>query len=237
MIRPGQRQAPDPARMHFEEGRLTAVLVDDHELVLEGLQRALARDAIDVVGAFLDGEGALEFLAGKMAAHTRLDLVVVDLRLGGRSGIGLVEDVVRLRPDVRVAMLTSFEDRVAAVAAVQAGVKGFFLKDSSCGELSAGLRRVAEGHLVIDSRLAQAVLGGDPNCRFTAHELSIVSLVADGLTNRQIGEELHLSSYTVKEYLSRVMRKLGTATRAETVVRAVREGLLPEKYPGQNWQS
>lgn len=222
--------------MHFEEGRLTAVLVDDHELVLEGLQRALARDAIDVVGAFLDGDSALGFLAGEMA-HTRLDLVVVDLRLGGRSGISLVEDVIRLRPGARVAMLTSFEDRVAAVAAVQAGVKGFFLKDSSCGELSAGLRRVAQGHLVIDSRLAQAVLGGDPNCRFTEHELSIVSLVADGMTNRQIGEELHLSSYTVKEYLSRVMRKLGTATRAETVVRAVREGLLPEKYPGQNWES
>lgn len=234
MIRPAQRQATDPARMHFEEGRLSAVLVDDHELVLEGLQRALARDAIDVVGAFLDGDGALEFL--ETAAHARLDLVVVDLRLGGHSGIGLVEDVLRLRPDVRVAMLTSFEDRVAAVAAVQSGVKGFFLKDSSCGELSAGLRRVAEGHLVIDSRLAQAVLGGDPNYRFTEHELSIVALVADGMTNRQIGEELHLSSYTVKEYLSRVMRKLGTATRAETVVRAVREGLLPEKYPGQNWE-
>ena len=72
--------------------------------------------------------------------------------------------------------------------------------------------------------------------RFTEHELSIVALVADGMTNRQIGEEMHLSSYTVKEYLSRVMRKLGTATRAETVVRAVREGLLPEKYPGQNWE-
>ncbi|MDN5747982.1 MAG: response regulator transcription factor [Pseudonocardia sp.] len=222
-----------PARRGSEECRFTAVLVDDHELVLEGLQRALARDAIDVVAAFLDGEGALDFLAGEAAAHTRLDLVVVDLRLGDRSGIGLVEDVIRLRPEVRVAMLTSFEDRVAAVAAVEAGAKGFFLKDSACRELSTGLRRVAQGHLVIDSRLAAAVLDGGPTRRFTEHELSIVALVADGMTNRQIGEELHLSPYTVKEYLSRVMRKLGTATRAETVVRAVREGLLPERYPGQ----
>ena len=94
VIRPAQRQATDPARMHFEEGRLTAVLVDDHELVLEGLQRALARDAIDVVGAFLDGDGALEFLAGEMAAHTRLDLVVVDLRLGGPSCFCVVDLLV-----------------------------------------------------------------------------------------------------------------------------------------------
>lgn len=232
MIRPGQRRATDPARVHFEDGRLSAVLVDDHELVLEGLERTLARDAIDVVGAFLDGQSAIDFLTGESAERTRIDLIIVDLRLGDRSGLALVEEVHRLRPDVRVAMLTSFEDRSAAVAAVRAGATGFFLKDSSCGELSAGLRRVAEGHLVIDSRLAAAVLNGERDRRFTEHELSIVTLVAAGMTNRQIGEELHLSAYTVKEYLSRVMRKLGTATRAETVVRAVWEGLLPDREAG-----
>ena len=232
VIRPGQRRASDPARIHFEEGRLSAVLVDDHELVLEGLERTLARDAIDVVGAFLDGQGALDYLSGATAGPTRVDLAIVDLRLGDRSGLSLVEQVRSLRPDVRVAMLTSFEDRSAAVSAVRAGATGFFLKDSSCGELSAGLRRVAEGHLVIDSRLAAAVLNGERDRRLTEHELSIVELVAEGMTNRQIGAELHLSAYTVKEYLSRVMRKLGTTTRAETVVRAVREGLLPDREPG-----
>lgn len=221
------RAHPPHARSHFDEGRLSAVLVDDHEVVLEGLQRALARDAVDVVAAFLEAESALEFLAGGSSSAARVQLAVVDLRLGGSSGLSLAEEVLRLRPDVRVAMLTSFEDRVAAVAAVEAGVRGFFLKDSSCSELGAGLRRVADGHLVIDSRLAEAVLTRRPD-RFTEHELAILNLVAAGFSNRRIGEQLHLSPYTVKEYLSRVMRKLGTATRAETVLRAAREGLLPE---------
>jgi two-component system response regulator DevR len=207
-------------------GRLSAVLVDDHEIVLEGLERALSREAIEVVAAFRDDESTLRFLGDGSRTAAQVDLAVVDLRLGGRSGVDLVKEILRVRPDVQIAMLTSFEDRTAATAAVRAGARGFFLKDSLCGELCAGLRRVAAGHLVIDARLADAVLDKEPK-QLTGHELAILRLVAEGLSNRQIGDELHLSRYTVKEYLSRTMRKLGTGTRAETVVRAAWEGLLP----------
>jgi DNA-binding NarL/FixJ family response regulator len=210
-------------------GRLSAVLVDDHEIVLEGLERALSREAIEVVAAFRDDESTLRFLGDGSRTAAQVDLAVVDLRLGGRSGVDLVKEILRVRPDVRIAMLTSFEDRTAATAAVRAGARGFFLKDSLCGELCAGLRRVAAGHLVIDARLADAVLDKEPK-QFTGHELAILRLVAEGLSNRQIGDELHLSRYTVKEYLSRTMRKLGTGTRAETVVRAAWEGLLPRDH-------
>ncbi|NMI00560.1 response regulator transcription factor [Pseudonocardia acidicola] len=218
----------DTERPHLdcEDGRLSAVLVDDHEIVLEGLERALSREAIDVVAAFRDDASTLRFLGDGSRTAAQVDLAVVDLRLGGRSGVDLVKEILRVRPDIQIAMLTSFEDRAAAMAAVRAGARGFFLKDSLCGELCAGLRRVADGHLVIDARLAAAVLHKEPN-QFTIRELAILRLVAEGLSNRQIGDELHLSRYTVKEYLSRTMRKLGTGTRAETVLRAAREGLLP----------
>ena len=211
-----------------DHGHLSAVLVDDHEIVLEGLERALSRESIDVVAGFRTGEEAVHYLQGEVAGESdgTIDLVIVDLRLGGRSGVDLVKEVRLIHPGAQVAMLTSFEDRAAVVAAVRAGARGFFLKDSLCGELSAGLRRVAAGHLVVDSRLAMAVLDTSPASQFSNNELEILRLVAKGLSNRQIGDSMHLSRYTVKEYLSRSMRKLGTGTRAETVLRAVEEGLL-----------
>jgi DNA-binding NarL/FixJ family response regulator len=217
----------DPASdLHFEVSRISAVLVDDHEIVLEGLERALARDAIDVVGAFRGAAEAVAFLTGGSRSATRVHLGVVDLRLGGDSGIEVVREIRRVRPDIRLAVLTSFEDRGSVLAAVRAGATGYFLKDSLSGELCAGLRRVAEGNLVVDARLASAMVDTAPK-PFSEHDLAILRLVAEGLSNRQIGEELHLSPYTVKEYLSRTMRKLGTRTRAETAVRAAQEGLLP----------
>ncbi|WP_177238862.1 response regulator transcription factor [Pseudonocardia ammonioxydans] len=208
--------------------QLSAVLIDDHEIVLEGLKRALSRESIDVEAGFRTGEEAVHYLQAGDACRSgdRTDLVIVDLRLGGRSGVDLVEEVLAVRPGVQVAMLTSFEDRAAVVAAVRAGARGFFLKDSLCGELASGLRRVADGHLVIDSRLATAVLDTSLVSQFSNNELEILRLVAKGLSNRQIGDSMHLSHYTVKEYLSRSMRKLGTGTRAETVLRAVEGRLL-----------
>ncbi|MCF7550721.1 response regulator transcription factor [Pseudonocardia sp. WMMC193] len=198
-----------------------AVLVDDHEIVLEGLERALVREGIPVLASFRDAESAQEFLRG-----SEVELCVVDLRLGAESGTDLVRAIRSLRPQTRVAVLTSFEDRAAVAAAVDAGATGYFLKDASSGELCEGLRRVAGGQLVIDARLVSAVLGDRPR-PLTESDVAILRLVAEGLSNREIGARLHLSPHTVKEYLSRTMRKLGTRTRAETAARAAQEGLLP----------
>jgi DNA-binding NarL/FixJ family response regulator len=209
----------DP-ELRAEARAVSAVLIDDHQVVLEGLTRTLQRDGIDVIGTFGDGDSAIAFLR----THP-VDLVVVDLRLQNRSGLVVVDAVHRLNPDTRIAVLTSFEDRAAASAAVHAGAGGFLLKDTPVDELARRLRGVATGSLVIDARVAGAVLR--PEQRLLAgHELSILELVAEGLTNREIGARLHLSHYTVKDYLTRIMRKLGTRSRAETVARAVQQGLL-----------
>jgi DNA-binding NarL/FixJ family response regulator len=206
--------------LRAEARAISAVLIDDHQVVLEGLTRTLQRDGITVVGTFGDGDSAVAFLR----THP-VDLVVVDLRLQNRSGLAVVDAVHRLQPDARIAVLTSFEDRAAASAAVHAGASGFLLKDTPVDELARRLRGVATGTLVIDSRVAGAVLRPEQRL-LSGHELSILELVAEGMTNREIGARLHLSHYTVKDYLTRIMRKLGTRSRAETVARAVQQGLL-----------
>ena len=202
-------------------GGPSVVLIDDHELVLDGLRRALERAGWTVSAAFTDPEQALRFLAG-----TTVDVVVVDLRLGRHSGLTVVEAVRALGLSTSVAVLTSYADSAAASEALRVGARGFLLKDTGSAQLVDRLRAVAAGDVVVDGRVAQTLGSGPEEEVLTAQEIAILGAVARGLTNRQIGAELYLSHYTVKEYLARVMRKLGTRRRAETVVRAVEMGLL-----------
>lgn len=201
-------------------GRFRVVLVDDHEIVLEGLARSLRRTGFDVLGAFVD-----PVEAGAFIDIEEVDLLVLDLRLGEKSGVDVVKSLHSRYPKLRIAVLTSFEDGAAAAAVIRAGARGFLVKDTAAGELVERLRSIAEGNLVVDSRVATAVLEPEAS-PLTNLELVILNLVASGMTNRQIGGELHLSPYTIKDHLRRTMRRLGTTTRAETVARAVREGLL-----------
>lgn len=200
-------------------GGVRAVVVDDHQLMLEGLTGALTRHGMSVLGSFTDIQSALSFLA----CH-EVDFLVVDLRLGTQSGITLAAEAHREYPAVKIAMLTGFDDGESASAAVRAGATGYLLKDTSSAELCRQLHDVAAGHLVIDSRVAGAVL--NPQRLLTDQEMLVLDLVAEGLTNREIGTRLFLSHYTVKDYLSRTMRKLETSTRAETVAVALNRGLL-----------
>jgi DNA-binding NarL/FixJ family response regulator len=200
---------------------LTAILIDDHQLVLEGLSRALAREGLRVVGSFLSASDALPYLT-----EHPVDFAVVDLRLGGDSGVRVVGEIHRMWPRMRIAVLTSFDDRSAAAAAVRAGATGFLLKTTLSSDLGRQLREVAEGNLVVDARVAAAVF--QPAELLGETELAVLRLVAEGLTNREIGQRLHLSHYTIKDHLTKAMRKLGTGTRAETVAKAVQQGLLQQ---------
>jgi two-component system response regulator DevR len=198
---------------------MRAVLIDDHQLVLDGLGRLLQRNGMQVAGAFLDGPSALTFLGANP-----VDFVVVDLRLHGGSGVEVARGVRALLPKARIAMLTSYDDPIAANAAVRAGATGFLLKDTLSGDLGRQLREVADGGLVVDARVAAAVF--EPRQLLNRTEVTILNLVAAGLTNRDIGERMHLSHHTIKDHLTKAMRKLGTSTRAEAVAKAVHQGML-----------
>lgn len=200
---------------------LTVAVLDDHEVVLEGVQRALERHGVDVVAA----ESAVE---PYLAAVQRLEpgVCLVDLRLGGgASGIDVIGRCLQASPSSRVAVLTSNEDPRAAAAAIDAGALGYLLKDVSLAQLVQRLSAVRDGNLVLDERVAIGVLR-PPSARLTQQETTLLRHVAEGLTNREIGARMHLSPHTVKEYLSKVMRELGTRTRAETVAAALQQGLL-----------
>jgi DNA-binding NarL/FixJ family response regulator len=198
----------------------TVVLVDDHQIVLEGLGRLLSAGGFEVVAAIVDPDEAL-------AAVRRFTpkLCVIDLRLGGTSGVSLTAAVRAASPSTAVAILTSFDDGAAAREAVEAGATGFLIKDLSRQDLCDQLRNVASGSLVIDRRVASAVMQPSPT-QLTPRERSVLRLLADGKTNRAIAADLHVSPHTVKDHVSRLMRKLGASTRTELVAMGLRSGQL-----------
>jgi DNA-binding NarL/FixJ family response regulator len=198
----------------------TVVLVDDHQVVLDGLERLLSAAGFDVLAAIVDPDEAL-------AAVRRFEptLCVIDLRLAGTSGVALTAAVRAASPATAVAILTSFDDGAAAREAVEAGATGFLIKDLARQDLCDQLRNVAAGSLVIDRRVASAVMQPSPT-QLTPRERSVLRLLADGKTNRVIAAELNVSPHTVKDHVSRLMRKLGASTRTELVAMGLRSGQL-----------
>lgn len=200
------------------QATLSVVVVDSQPVVLEGLDLVLGRAGMAVVGAFVDPAEATGFLLGGPAGDlAHVDLVVVEARVGRPAGLELIAALQQGRPQVQVVVLTGVDDGAVAPQAIRAGARGFLLKDVASKELCSSLRSVADGNLVIDSRMAGAILAPDLP-PLSENQIAIVELVAAGLTNRQIGARLHLSEHTIRSYLSRAMRTLGTSSRAETVV-------------------
>jgi two-component system response regulator DesR len=151
---------------------------------------------------------------------------VIELRLGAIRGLDVIPRVLEASPRTRVAVLTSSEDGRLAARAVQADATGFIVKDATSAVLTDRLRAVANGDLTIDSRVAASVLRPEPRIVLSRQEGDLLRLLAEGLTNQQIATWLGLSPHTIKEYLSKIMRKLSTRSRAETAARAISEGLL-----------
>lgn len=201
---------------------IDVVLLDDHDLVLAGLVRTLEREGFEVVVATTAVESALAAVR-----EYRPDLCVLDLRLqDGRSAIDLLPTIRESAPKTAIAILTSFEDGAAASAAIAAGATGYIIKDAERVEICRQLRSVAVGDLVIDRRVASAVLGGTTEPPLTPRECEILHHIAAGATNREIAAQLHLSPHTIKDYVARLLRKLDCHTRAELLMVAIREGLI-----------
>lgn len=201
-------------------------LVDDHEVVRTGLRALLeSADDLEVVGE-----------AGTMAdALVRIplanpDVAVLDVRLPDGSGIEVCREVRSDHPDVACLMLTSYADDEALLAAVMAGAAGYVLKQVGGTDLVADVRKVAAGGSLLDPRLTERVLdrirqGPQEDKRLatlTAQERRILDQIAQGRTNRQIGEELFLAEKTVKNYVSNLLAKLGMERRTEAAVFATR---------------
>jgi two-component system, NarL family, response regulator DevR len=202
-------------------------VVDDHELIRRALHDLLsAEEDIDVVGE----AGSVEEAAREIPP-SRPDVVVLDLRLPDGEGIDVVRRVGPAVPDTRWLVLTSFDDPGEVRAAVEAGAAGYLLKDTASTECVRAVRRVAAGQGVLDPTVAGHLIdrGHGPQAdlaKLTPQEHRVASLLAEGLTNRQIGERLGLAEKTVKNHVSAVLTKLGAANRTEAALRAAK-GLPP----------
>jgi DNA-binding NarL/FixJ family response regulator len=197
-------------------------LVDDHEVVRRGLKDLIdAEDDLEVVG---DAASAGMALAG--IAQTSPDVALLDVRLPDGNGVEICRDVRARDPRIACLMLTSFGDDEALFDAIMAGAAGYLLKDVRGPDLLDAIRRVAAGDSLLDPSVTGKVLerlrrGDDEDPRLTSlseQERRILSLIAEGLTNRQIAERMHLAEKTVKNYVSNLLAKLGMQRRTEAAV-------------------
>jgi DNA-binding NarL/FixJ family response regulator len=200
---------------------LRVLLVDDHEIVRRGLRAVLAEPGVEIVGeAGTVEEGVAE------ALRLKPTVVVMDLRLPDGSGIEACREIRAQLPDAKVLILTSFADDDAVFSAVMAGAAGYVLKDLDPARLKEAVRAVGAGGSLLDPGLAATLLGrlrkgggqhpADDNFSLlTPQEDRIVDFIADGMTNRAIGERLHLSEKTVKNYVSQIYSKLNVERRSQ----------------------
>ncbi|HBW20139.1 MAG: MadR family response regulator transcription factor [Streptosporangiaceae bacterium] len=221
-----------PERQPAAAGRgqdgVTLVLVDDHAILRQGLRSLLEREGdLEVVG---EASSPGEALA--VVERTRPAIVVLDMKLSPASdndGLSLCAELTRRYPGLGVLVLSTFADDALVISAIQHGACGYVVKDVDTAELVRAIRMVATNGSAFDSRSAAAMMRSihAPVSRspLTERELSVLRLVAAGLSNRGIGGRLHLSETTVKFHLRNIMRKLEATSRAEAVYKATQTGL------------
>ena len=199
-------------------------LLDDHEVVRRGLRDLLeAEEDFEVVGE----AGTAEEAYGRIPA-TRPDVAVLDVRLPDGDGIEVCREIRSRHPEIQCLMLTSFADDEALFSSIMAGASGYLLKQVKGTDLVGGIRRVGAGESLLDPSLTQKVLERlrspeeDELAGLTPQERKILDLIAEGLTNRQIGERMFLAEKTVKNYVSNLLSKLGMSRRTEAAVYAAR---------------
>ena len=211
----------------MDTSHIRLVLVDDHSIVREGLCSILnAEPDFQVVGEASNGEEAL-----RVVARTRPDVVLLDLKMSGAPGVDVCRDITAKRPETAVIILTAFLDSDMIYRCIQAGAKGYVVKDVERADLKRKIRAAARGEGVLDEKAASPVLerlrkGTAAPVQLTEREVTILRHIAEGLTNKEIGAQLYLSEATVKDQLRKVMDKFGVEHRISAVIAASKQGLI-----------
>lgn len=199
-------------------------LVDDHEIVRRGIADLFEDDPeLEIVGEASSYDEAIARIPG-----SGVDVAVLDVRLGDRSGVELCRELRSLRPDLRCLILTSYPDDEALLNAIIAGAAGFVLKEVLGPDLKTAVRTVGAGGSLLDGRTTEALMkrlrhgrdGDGPLAGLTDQERAVFDLIGEGMTNRQIAERLFLAEKTVKNYVSHLLAKLGMQRRTQAAVLA-----------------
>jgi len=204
--------------------QIRVYLLDDHEVVRKGL-RALLEGAGDIE---VIGESGSAVQAANRIPALKADVAVLDGRLPDGSGIEVCREVRSVDPTIQALILTSYDDDEALFAAIMAGASGYILKEIKGNDRVNAVRQVAAGNSLIDPALTARVLERVRNpstvnaelASLTEQELTLLAHIADGLTNRQIGEQMFLAEKTVKNYVSSILSKLGLERRTQAAVLA-----------------
>jgi DNA-binding NarL/FixJ family response regulator len=202
---------------------ITVLLADDHGLVRRGFRRLLEDDpSIRVVGEANNGAEAIR-LAGELKPR----VVVMDAAMPGTSGLAATRAILDALPETAILMLSMHSEETLVRQAMDAGARGYLLKNALNLDLAAAIKRVAAGDTVLDPALVrEAPLAGERNRRLTPREHEVLQLICDGLSNREIAAKLDLSVNTIAVHRANIMNTLGVHKTAELVVYALRHGLL-----------
>jgi DNA-binding NarL/FixJ family response regulator len=213
--------------------QIRVFIADDHELVRYGLRTLLeAEPDIDVVGEAPDGVSAIDAVCGES-----IDVLLLDMRMPGMGGVEVCRQIKRNCPATRVLALTSFDDDEEVFGVLAVGATGYLLKDTRPDRLIEAIRAVADGQAVLDPKVANRVISAPPKEHTENHvaedesglsrrEHEVLKLMADGMSNKEIGRALWIGETTVKTHVSHILRKLGQNDRTQAVLAAVKLGLV-----------
>ena len=203
--------------------KITVLLVDDHALVRRGFRRLLEDDtAIEVVGEGSNGEEAI-----RLTTELKPHVIVMDAAMPGTGGLEATRKILAKHPKAAIIMLSMHSEETLVRQALNAGARGYILKNALELDLAAAVKRVAAGEQVIDPALIKPdPLPGERNRRLTPRELEVLQLICDGLSNKEIAVKLDLSANTVAVHRANIMNTLGVHKTAELVVYALQNGLV-----------
>jgi DNA-binding NarL/FixJ family response regulator len=206
----------------MSESRISVLLVDDHSLVRRGFRRMLEDDPeIIVVGEAEDGHQAVQ-----LAAELRPRVVVMDFALPSMNGAVASRQILRNAPETAILILSMHAESAYVRTCLEAGVRGYLLKNAMDLEMVAAVKQVAAGKQVLDPRLGTLSQPAEPPPQLTTRELEVLQLIVHGKSNKEIAAVLGLSANTVAVHRANIMQSLGIHNTAELVVYAIRQGLV-----------
>jgi DNA-binding NarL/FixJ family response regulator len=200
---------------------LTCVVADDHPVVGDAISAVLTANGIEVIAVARDGEGALEVIA-----QERPLIALVDMGLPGLDGAEVARRVPRVSAETSVIVFTGRSDFAVLTEALDAGARGFVLKEAPLPDLVRAIEMVAQGGVYVDPALASLLIEPEHSDKLTPREREILRLIADGLGNEQIGMRLFISPQTVRTHVGKAMEKLEVHSRTEAVAVALRQKLI-----------
>ena len=210
---------------------ITTLIVDDHEVVREGLRLSLSRAPhIRVVGEAADGASAVE-----MAERRKPDVVIMDVRMPGMDGLEATKLLTEKVPDSKVLIFTAYSERSLLSRGLESGAKGYILKEAPHQTLVRAIEKVAQGDGYVDPALMPAFLAGkDQTDMLTTREREILQLLADGMSNADVAGRLFISQETVKSHVRHILTKLEADTRTHAVAIALREAIIDWRLNGNS---